>query len=307
MSAEFNAGAGAVMLIGFGGPNSADEIRPFLDRVLKGRPVPRERYEDVVHHYELIGGRSPYNELTTRQAAALRERLKRDGHDVPVMVGMRNAAPSFEDALRESMRMRVRRVAGFVLAAYRCEASWDRYIEEVEEVRERIGKGAPEVIYPRNWHDDRRYIAAVADRVREAFERLTPRERERAELLFTAHSIPVAMAANAPYVAQLEESSRLVAEAVAIKRWRVAYQSRSGSPREPWLGPAIGEVLRGIGGPAVVMPIGFLCDHVEVLYDLDIEARAIADAARVRMERAATVGDHPAFIALMAGLAGELF
>ncbi|MGA2409383.1 MAG: ferrochelatase [Candidatus Binataceae bacterium] len=298
-----NAKAEAVMLIGFGGPNSADEIRPFLDRVLKGRPVPRERYEDVVHHYELIGGRSPYNELTTRQATALRERLKGDGHNVPVTVGLRNAAPFFEDALRELMREGIRRVAGFVLAAYRCEASWERYLAEVEEARERIGKSAPEVIYPPSWHDDRRYIAAVAGRVHEALERLGPDDRERAELIFTAHSIPAPMAANAPYVAQLEESAGLVAEAVKIERWRLAYQSRSGSPRDPWLGPDIGEVIRGLARPVVVMPIGFLCDHVEVLYDLDIEARAIANQARVTMERAGTVGDEPEFIAMMAAVA----
>src|ERR1700722_6544150 len=199
--AAAKAMAEAVMLIGFGGPNSAEEVRPFLDRVLKGRPVPRERYEEVVHHYDLLGGRSPYNDLTMRQAAALRERLKRDGHEIPVVIGMRNAAPFFEDALRKLMDAGIRRVAGFVLAGYRCEASWDRYLAEVEEACGRIGKEAPEVIYSQDWHDDPRYIAAVAGRVRAALARLAPDERMLAELIFTAHSIPVAMAERAPYVA----------------------------------------------------------------------------------------------------------
>ncbi|HEX4210748.1 MAG TPA: ferrochelatase [Candidatus Binataceae bacterium] len=296
------AKAEAVMLIGFGGPNSTEEIRPFLDRVLKGRPVPRERYEEVVHHYEVMGGRSPYNELTMRQAAALRERLKRDGYEVPVVVGMRNAAPFSEDALNELILAGVRRVVGFVLAAYRCEASWDRYLAEVEEARKRIGAAAPDVNYPAAWHTDRRYIAAVAARAREALARLTPDDRERAELVFTAHSIPLAMAARSPYVAQFEEAARLTATAVGSERWRIAYQSRSGSPRDPWLEPDIGAVIASMINPAVVVPLGFLTDHVEVLYDLDIEARAIAERSGVRMERAGTVGDAPEFIAMMAAI-----
>jgi protoporphyrin/coproporphyrin ferrochelatase len=304
--AAAKAMAEAVMLIGFGGPNSAEEVRPFLDRVLKGRPVPRERYEEVVHHYDLLGGRSPYNDLTMRQAAALRAQLKRDGHEVPVVIGMRNAAPFFEDALRELMGDGIQRVAGFVLAGYRCEASWDRYLAEVEEARGRIGMEAPEVIYPTDWHDDPRYIAAVAGRVREAMARLTSDERTRAELIFTAHSIPAAMAERAPYVAQLEKSARLTATAVGIQRWRIAYQSRSGSPRDPWLEPDVGAVLASMTNPSVVVPIGFLSDHVEVLYDFDVEARAIADRAGVRMERAGTVGDAPEFIAMMAGILEEM-
>jgi ferrochelatase len=294
--------AQAVMLIGFGGPNSAEEIRPFLDRVLKGRAVPGERYEEVVHHYEVMDGRSPYNELTARQAAALRERLKRDGYEVPVVVGMRNAAPFFEDALRELMRVGIRRVAGFVLAGYRCEASWERYIAEVEEARARIGAEAPEVVYPPEWHRDRRYIAAVAGRVQEALARLASEDRARVELIFTAHSIPVAMAERAPYVAQVEEASRLTAEAVGCQRWRIAFQSRSGSPRDEWLEPDVGKVIPTMTTPVVIVPIGFLSDHVEVLYDLDVEARAVAERSGVRMERAGTVGDAPEFIAMMAGI-----
>jgi ferrochelatase len=296
------AKAEAVMLIGFGGPNSTEEIRPFLDRVLKGRPVPRERYEEVVHHYEVMGGRSPYNELTMRQAAALRERLKRDGYEVPVVVGMRNAAPFSEDALNELILAGVRRVLGFVLAAYRCEASWDRYLAEVEEARKRIGAAAPDVIYPAAWHTDRRFIAAVAARARQALLRLAPDDRERAELVFTAHSIPLAMAAGSSYIAQFEDAARLTATAVGSERWRIAYQSRSGSPRDPWLEPDIGAVIASMINPAVVVPLGFLTDHVEVLYDLDIEARAIAERSGVRMERAGTVGDAPEFIAMMAAI-----
>jgi ferrochelatase len=296
----------AVILIGFGGPTSSAEIRPFLDRVLQGRPVPRERYEDVVHHYQLMGGRSPYNELTMRQAAALSERLKQLGCDLPVVAGMRNAAPFFVDALAELAGLGVRRITGLVLSAFRCEASWDRYLAEIEAARVELGLDAPEVIYPPAWHDHPRFIAAVAERIREAGARLSADERARCELIFTAHSIPLKMAADAPYVAQLEASARLSAEAAGLPRWRIAWQSRSGSPREPWLEPSINDVLPAITNPVIVVPIGFLSDHVEVLYDLDIEARAVADRSGVRMERAGTVGDAPEFIAMMADVITQM-
>jgi ferrochelatase len=296
----------SVMIIGFGGPTAPDEVRPFLDRVLRGRPVPRERYEDVVHHYDLLGGRSPYNDLTMRQAAALRESLRRNGIEVPIVVGMRNTPPFMDDALRELAAAGAHRTFGFILAAHRCEASWDRYQSDVSAARERVGGSAPEVEYAPEWHNDRLFIGAVADRVREAVGRLPEPDRDRAELIFTAHSIPETMAATAPYAEQIKESAAMVAMEIGNPSWRLAYQSRSGSPRDPWLGPDINEVIRGLGKSAdraaVIVPIGFLCDHVEVLYDLDIEAAQIAREAGVTMVRAATVSDHPKFIELMAKL-----
>jgi ferrochelatase len=294
----------AIMIIGFGGPTSPDEVRPFLDRVLHGRPVPRERYEDVVHHYESLGGRSPYNDLTMRQAGALRERLRNEGIDVPVVVAMRNTAPFMDDALRELSALQVRRAFGFVLAAHRCEASWERYQSDLGVARERVGAAAPEIDYPAPWHDHPLFIAAAADRVRDAIAQMAVPDRERAELIFAAHSIPVAMATRAPYVDQLKESAALVAAAVGRSNWRIAYQSRSGGLREAWLEPDVNQVLRGLGGgAAVLVPIGFLCDHVEVLYDLDIEAAQTARIAGVAMVRAATVSDHPDFIEMMAAFA----
>ena len=291
----------AVLIVGFGGPTRPEEIRPFLDNVLRGRPVPRERYEEVVHHYELLGGRSPYNEITLRQAAALRDLLARDGIAVPVEVGMRNWEPYVVDALVALERAGARRVLAFILAAHRSEASWERYQATVRAARDAIGPRAPEVEYPDPWHAHPRFIAAVAARVSAAIARLTPQERGRAKLIFTAHSIPVAMAAQSPYVEQLTESCLLTAKRLSIENWTLAFQSRSGNPRDPWLEPDIGAELQkiGNGGVAVVAPIGFLCDHVEVLYDLDVDAARVARESGVRMERAATVGDHPEFIAMM--------
>lgn len=305
MSAD--ARYGAIILIGFGGPQSPAEIRPFLDRVTTGRPIPRERYEKVVRHYEAIGGRSPFNEITDRQAAALRERLAREGVKIPVTLGMRNTPPWLEDALRELARDGVRRALGLVLAAHRCEASWDRYLRNVDEARERIGASAPAVDYLGEWHAHPLFIEAAADRVADALARLEPAARERAQLIFTAHSIPAAMAAASPYVEQLRESAQLIAERLGRREWTLAYQSRSGNPRDPWLEPDVCDVLRGLKGrPAVIAPIGFICDHVEVLYDLDVEAARVAREADVMMVRAATVGEHPRFIDMIAEMIAAL-
>jgi len=294
----------AVMLIGFGGPTRAAEVRPFLDRVLAGRPVVRERYEEVVRHYEALGGRSPYNELTMRQAAAVQKRLLQAGADVPVIASFRHTTPSFDDSLHELGARGIRRVFGFILAPHRSEVSWDRYIDQIRASRERLGPNAPEVKYPSPWHDQTEFIEAVADRARAALDRLDRDAREQAELIFTAHSIPISIAGRASYVEQLKQSARLIAQNLGRRRWTLAFQSRSGGPPQSWLGPDIAQVLRLLhGGCAVVIPVGFLCDHIEVLYDLDVDAGRIARDAGVTMERAATVGDHPKFIEMIARLA----
>jgi protoporphyrin/coproporphyrin ferrochelatase len=296
----------AVMLIGFGGPTAPAEVRPFLDRVLAGRPIPRERYEEVVRHYEAFGGRSPYNELTMRLAAALQDQLRQFAMHAPVSVTFRNMPPFFADSLRDLQQRGIRRVYGFVLAAHRSEASWDRYVVELEAARERLGRDAPEIAYPPPWHDEPAFVEAVAERIRAALERLDASVRDRAELIFTAHSIPLAMGGRAGYVEQLNESARLVAQLLGGKSWTLAFQSRSGNPRDPWLEPDVKNVLsRFAGGYVVLVPLGFLYDHVEVLYDLDIEAAQVAREAEVTMVRAATVGEHPKFIEMIAKIASR--
>jgi ferrochelatase len=291
----------AVLLIGFGGPTRHEEIRPFLDNVLRGRPIPKERYEEVVHHYEVMGGRSPYNEHTIRQADGLRARLRRDGIDIPVVVGMRNWDPYLIDAMRDLGSRGARRILGFVLAAHRCEASWERYQIAVADARSKIGPDAPQVEYPQPWHVHPKFIEAVADGARAAFAQLDQSDAKRAELIFTAHSIPVPMAEASGYVEQIRESAGAVASKLGRAAYTLAFQSRSGAPRDPWLEPDIADAIRRLDEcPAVVMPIGFLCDHVEVLYDLDVEAAKVARGCGVKMVRTGTVADHPAFIDMMA-------
>lgn len=294
----------AVLLIAFGGPTAMNEVRPFLDNVLRGRPVPRERVELVVHHYELMGGRSPLNELTARQARDLEAELRAHGPALPVYVGMRNWTPFLHETLERMGADGVRRAVGVILSPQQNDAGWGRYQRDVAAARAQVGATAPAVDYADEWHAHPLFIDAVHAQVAAAFDQVPRERRAVAHLVFTAHSIPVAMAAASPYVAQIEEAARLVAAAFGHPRWSLAYQSRSGSPREPWLEPDICDVIRQLARDGVrdvvVAPIGFVCDHVEVLYDLDIEARQVAETAQVHFVRAQTVNDHPSFIRMLA-------
>src|ERR1700722_8085426 len=173
----------SVLMVGFGGPTRADEVRPFLDNVLRGRPIPRERYEEVVHHYDLLGGRSPYNELTMLQAAALRTELEKKGVPLPVAVGMRNWQPYVGDAMRTLADTGARRVLAFIMAAHRSEASFERYQATADDARAALREAAPEVVYPQPWHDHPLFVTAVGSRAREALSRLDPPERSRARLI----------------------------------------------------------------------------------------------------------------------------
>lgn len=293
----------SVLLIAFGGPTAPDEIRPFLENVTRGRRIPPERLEAVAHHYELIGGRSPLNEITLRQASALQESLREGGTPLPVYVGMRNWTPYLYETLERMKADGRRRAVGVILSAQQNEAGWDRYVANVAEARERVA-GAPVVDIAGEWHAHPQFIEAMADTVATALSGIPTARRNEVPLVFTAHSVPTAMAASSPYVEQLTEGCRLVAERVGHARWSLAYQSRSGSPRDPWLEPDICDVVRDLARAGerevVVAPIGFICDHAEVLYDLDIEARQVADGEGMTLVRASTVNDHPAFIRMLA-------
>jgi ferrochelatase len=299
-------GCDSVLLIAFGGPEKPEDVRPFLEIVTAGRQIPPERIEDVAHHYEAIGGRSPLNELTRRQAEGLRRLLVREGITTPVYVGMRNWHPFLLETLAEMRDRGHRRALGIILSSLQTEVSWERYVADVAAAREKLGAGAPEVVYAPAWAEHPLFIDAMVARAADALDEVPSRKREDALLIFTAHSVPVAMASGSPYARQLEAAALVIARQVDHPRWQIAYQSRSGSPREPWLEPDVCDVLRGAKGKgiedAVIVPIGFVSDHVEVLYDLDVEARAVAAESGVRLQRAETANDHPAFIAMLADL-----
>lgn len=230
----------AALMVGFGGPTRPDEIRPFLQNVARGRSIPPARLEEVAHHYEAIGGRSPYNDLALRQADALRALLEREGPAIPVYAGMRNWAPYVKDVLREIAARGARRIFCLPLAPHRSEASWDRYRQTVDEAIAGLGSDAPAAGYPQPWHAHPLFIGAVSARVGDAMASLSAAQRARAQVIFTAHSIPAAMDAHSGYGAQIAESCRLVARQLGLERWTLAYQSRSGNPRDAWLSPMWG-------------------------------------------------------------------
>jgi ferrochelatase len=300
------SGFDSVLLIAFGGPEKPEDIRPFLGIVSAGRRIPPARLEEVAHHYELIGGRSPLNELTMRQAEGLRRTLQRDGVPASVYVGMRNWHPFLHETLAEMRERGSRRALGIILSSFQTEASWERYVADVAAAREKVGAGAPEVAYAPPWAEHPLFIDAMVARAADALGQAPAPKRADALLIFTAHSVPVAMANGSPYARQLEAAALLIAGRLGHARWQVAYQSRSGAPSDPWLEPDICDAIRGVKGrgieDVVVVPIGFVCDHVEVLYDLDVEARAVAAEMGVRLHRAQTANDHPAFIAMLADL-----
>ena len=244
------------------------------------------------------------NEITLRQARALEKMLKEMGLSLPVYVGLRHSSPSIKETLQRMTAGGVKKALGFILSPLRTEASWERYQNNVAEVCSELGGSAPNVDYCPGWHAHPLFIQALAAQIRPALEKISRERRPTAPLVFTAHSVPTAMAARSPYVSQLEETSRLAAERLGHRRWSIAYQSRSGKPGDPWLEPDIGAALRKIASEGVdevvVAPVGFVCDHVEVLYDLDIEARKIAEGLGLRFFRASSVNDHPTFIEMMA-------
>jgi ferrochelatase len=297
----------AVLLISFGGPEGLDDIRPFLANVLRGRRVPPARIEEVAHHYELFGGVSPITELTLRQADGLRMRLEQDGPHLPVYVGMRNWHPYLADTLRDMHQAGVRHAVGFILAAHRSYSSCEQYKRNVIMARREIrnaGVGDIEVTYVGDWHDHAGFVGACVSHVGVAREALPVPLRSRARLIFTAHSIPVSMAEKARYQEQLLESARRIATASGSEDWALVFQSRSGRPQDPWLEPDICDYLRAErakGLEAVVIcPVGFVCDHVEVLFDLDVEAAEVCREVGIEMRRAEAVNDDPQFLDLMA-------
>jgi ferrochelatase len=301
----------AILVVAFGGPEHSDDVLPFLENVLRGRNVPRERMLEVAQHYQHFGGASPINAQVRELIAALREELDRHDLRLPIYWGNRNWHPLLPDTLRTMASEGITSALAVVLSSYSCYSGCRQYRENIAAACDSVGAGAPRVEKVRVWYNHPEFIAANADRLREALESLSAEQRRTAQVAFTAHSIPQGMADSSDYEKQLVETCRLVAEALDLEpaQWRLVYQSRSGRPQDPWLGPDINDHLaelkqRGVE-TVVVLPVGFLSDHMEVLYDLDEEARATADALGMTMVRGATIGTHPRFVAMLRELIVE--
>jgi len=297
----------AVLIVAFGGPGGPADVRPFLERVLRGRRVTPQRVEEVAHHYELFGGVSPITALTMEQARGLEQRLASAGHPLPVFVGMRNWHPLLADTLEAMHARGIRRAVTFVAAPHHSYSSCQQYRENVADARRdlRAGTGADiEVTYVDSWFDHPLFVEVNARHVRDAQAGLADDLRASARLIFTAHSVPLAMAEGSRYCEQLLESARRVAAEAGLNDWALVYQSRSGRPEDPWLEPDVCDYLRAERArglqAAILCPIGFVCDHIEVLYDLDREAADVCREAGLPMVRADAVNADPLFLDMMA-------
>jgi ferrochelatase len=299
----------ALLLVSFGGPEAMADVPPFLERVLRGRDVPAERKREVAHHYERFGGVSPLNAQNRALLQALRAELDAHGPRLPLYWGNRNWHPLLTDTIGAMARDGVRRALAFVTSAYSSYSGCRQYLEDIARARAEVGPSAPTVDKLRPFHDHPGFVEANTERARDALATLPSSRRAAARIAFTAHSIPVAMAAGSDYVAQLRQTCGLVARAMPHDRWALAYQSRSGAPQQPWLEPDILDhlaALRAEGiGDVVVAPVGFVSDHMEIVYDLDTAARERAATLGLGFVRAGTAGTHPAFVRMIRELVEE--
>jgi ferrochelatase len=296
----------AVLLVSFGGPEGPDDVLPFLENVLRGRLVPPDRMQQVAAHYLEFGGVSPINEQNRRLVAALREALAQRHQDLPVYWGNRNWHPYLADTVRKMQTDGVRRAAAFVTSAYSSYSSCGQYLDDLAWARTIVGADAPELVKLRPYFNHPGLVEPLADGLRIARAQAGP----DAPVLMTAHSIPCSMAATCDYEKQLDETARLVGirAGETADRWRLVFQSRSGPPQQPWLEPDINDAIATLPphpATAIVVPIGFVSDHMEVVYDLDRVAAATAAGRGIRLVRSPTPGTDPRFVGMVLDLVEE--
>jgi protoporphyrin/coproporphyrin ferrochelatase len=300
----------ALLVVSFGGPESNDEVIPFLENVLCGKNVPRQRMLAVAKHYYHFGGKSPINAQNRQLIAALQVELDRHGPKLPIYWGNRNWKPLLADTLKQMQRDGVRRALAFVTSAFSSYSGCRQYRENIAQAQAQVGTGAPTVDKLRVFHNHPGFIAAMVDRVRVALEEIPEPARGSSLVLYTAHSIPLSMAQSCNYVKQLKEACRLVSEAIGRTGDRLVFQSRSGPPTQSWLEPDVLDYLREVkqrdlAASVVLAPIGFISDHMEVLYDLDTEAKQLCADLQLPMARAGTAGTHPEFVRMIRELIVE--
>ena len=302
----------AVVIVSFGGPEGPSEVEPFLANATAGRNVGAERLAAVARQYQHFGGVSPLNAQCRRLRAALAGRLAAAGYDLPVYWGNRNWVPYLADTVAEMAAAGHRRALAVVTSAYSSHSGCRQYLDDIEAARAAVGAGAPAIDKVRAYYDHPGFVSPFIDTVVAARRSLPEVLRPEARLVFTAHSIPEAMAAGCDYESQLDETARLVATGAGFDAWTMAWQSRSGPASVPWLEPDVNKCLeqlsRDQGVEAVVLaPIGFVTDHMEVMWDLDVVAASTAGALGVRLARAVTPGTGPddRFVAMWQELIAE--
>jgi ferrochelatase len=304
----------AILVVSFGGPESREDVIPFLETVLRGKNVPRERLLTVAEHYYHFGGKSPINQQTRELIAALEQELarhdlkqhdpKQHGPKLPVYWGNRNWHPMLAETLQQMKQDGIRRALAFVTSAYSSYSGCRQYRENIIAAQNQVGPGAPEIDKLRAFFNHPGFVDAIEERLRDAMAQVPEHARKNVQIVYTAHSIPQSMANTSDYVRQLEEVRKLVSARLGVTNDALVYQSRSGAPGQPWLEPDILDHLRQVkardlASAVVLAPISFISDHMEVLYDLDIEAQQLCDSLGLPMVRAKTVGVHPKFVAMI--------
>lgn len=302
LSSKVDPDYDALLFVSFGGPEGMEDVVPFLENVLRGRNVPRERLMQVASHYNLFGGVSPINGQNRKIISALKSELETNGPPLPIYWGNRNWHPLLLDAVQKMADDGIKKALAFVTSAYSSYSSCRQYLQNINDARAAVGTSAPEIHKLRAFYNHPLFIESNVEHLRAALSSLDA-PAPSVHLVFTAHSIPESMAENCEYSVQLREASRLVAEAVGIADWELVYQSRSGPPNQPWLGPDVCDFLNYLGMQGtryvVLSPIGFVSDHMEVIYDLDVQAKQVAEGLGIRLARAATAGTHPLFVKMI--------
>ena len=296
------------MLVSFGGPEGPADVMPFLENVLRGKNVPRERMLEVAEHYSHFGGISPINEHNRCLMEAIKREFNASGIDLPIYWGNRNWHPMFADTLRQMRDDGRKRTLAFFTSMFSCYSGCRQYRENIIAAREEVGADAPHVDKLRMGFNHPGFIEPMAENVRSAAASIDG--DESTQILFTAHSIPNSMADNCNYEKQLREACRLVAESANRLNWRLVFQSRSGPPQQPWLEPDVCDSIEALDDSnrlekIIIVPIGFVSDHMEVMFDLDEEAAQLCEQRGIRMARANTVGTHPRFVSMIRELVQE--
>ncbi|MBI4905877.1 MAG: ferrochelatase [Acidobacteria bacterium] len=299
----------ALLVVSFGGPERPDDVMPFLENVTRGRGVPAERLQEVAAHYHHFGGRSPINDQNRSLIAALEKELASHGPHLPVYWGNRNWHPFLTDTIQQMKAAGVKRAIALFTSAFSSYSGCRQYKENVAAARAAVGEGAPEIDKLRVFYNHPAYLEVVREGAWDAIRALPADQRDAALVLFTAHSIPMSMANSCQYLPQLEHSSRAVAAMLGVTSYRLVFQSRSGPPQAPWLEPDVLDAIRAANATGtravVVVPIGFVSDHLEVLYDLDTEAKDLCRELGMTMSRAPTAGTHPYFVRMIRELIVE--
>ena len=300
----------AVLVVSFGGPEGMDDVMPFLENVLRGRNVPHERMLEVAHHYELFDGVSPINAQNRALVAALEDEFEAHHISLPVYWGNRNWHPMLADTLRQMQADGIKHALAFITSAFSSYSGCRQYREDVERARAIVGSNAPQISFLRKFYNHPGFIHPMTANVQSAINAIPGERQSATNIVFTAHSIPKSMAQMSNYEAQLLVACQLVMENLGRQnKWRLVYQSRSGSPHQPWLEPDINDYIKELHQEGVqdivVVPIGFVSDHMEVLFDLDTEALHLAQSLGINLVRAATVGTDSRFITMIRELLVE--